>query len=214
MDRSNGSGLSGCAAAVTDRVELAHGVDLNLDLVVPALVVRSSAACHGDHAREHLQCALVVHEVRACRCAARTLHDPRGGDAAGQHLDLVVFGEALDKKTPLLRSMAAVNKAASRVLALFGKKHGYISASCGPEQEYFLIDSRLFHLRPDLYTCGRSLFGAKPAKGQEFEDQYFGTIPDRVLACMMETERECFKLGIPIKTRGEEGRHVAESCLL
>ncbi|MFZ9201675.1 MAG: glutamine synthetase III [Opitutales bacterium] len=113
-------------------------------------------------------------------------------------------GEALDKKTPLLRSMAAVNKAASRVLALFGKKHGYISASCGPEQEYFLIDSRLFHLRPDLYTCGRSLFGAKPAKGQEFEDQYFGTIPDRVLACMMETERECFKLGIPIKTRHNE----------
>ena len=113
-------------------------------------------------------------------------------------------GEALDKKTPLLRSMAAVNKAATRVLALFGKKHGYISASCGPEQEYFLIDSRLFHLRPDLYTCGRSLFGAKPAKGQEFEDQYFGTIPDRVLACMMETERECFKLGIPIKTRHNE----------
>ena len=113
-------------------------------------------------------------------------------------------GEALDKKTPLLRSMAAVNKSAARVLALFGKKHGFISASCGPEQEYFLIDARLFHLRPDLYTCGRSLFGSKPAKGQEFEDQYFGTIPDRVLACMMETERECFKLGIPIKTRHNE----------
>ena len=113
-------------------------------------------------------------------------------------------GEALDKKTPLLRSMHALNKAAHRVLELFGKKAGFISASCGPEQEYFLIDSRLFYLRPDLYTCGRSLFGAKPAKGQEFEDQYFGTIPDRVLACMMETERECFKLGIPIKTRHNE----------
>ncbi len=113
-------------------------------------------------------------------------------------------GEALDKKTPLLRSMHAVNKAAQRVLAHFGKKSSFISASCGPEQEYFLIDSRLFYLRPDLYTCGRSLFGAKPAKGQEFEDQYFGTIPDRVLACMMETERECFKLGIPIKTRHNE----------
>lgn len=113
-------------------------------------------------------------------------------------------GEALDKKTPLLRSMQAVNRAAQRVLAHFGKKAGFISASCGPEQEYFLIDSRLFHLRPDLYTCGRSLFGSKPAKGQEFEDQYFGTIPDRVLACMMETERECFKLGIPIKTRHNE----------
>jgi glutamine synthetase len=113
-------------------------------------------------------------------------------------------GEALDKKTPLLRSMQAVNRAAQRVLTHFGKKVGFISASCGPEQEYFLIDSRLFHLRPDLYTCGRSLFGSKPAKGQEFEDQYFGTIPDRVLACMMETERECFKLGIPIKTRHNE----------
>ena len=113
-------------------------------------------------------------------------------------------GEALDKKTPLLRSMHALNKSAQRVLALFGKKSGFITASCGPEQEYFLIDSRLFHLRPDLYTCGRSLFGSKPAKGQEFEDQYFGTIPDRVLACMMETERECFKLGIPIKTRRNE----------
>ncbi len=113
-------------------------------------------------------------------------------------------GEALDKKTPLLRSMHAVNKAAQRVLAHFGKKSSFISASCGPEQEYFLIDSRLFYLRPDLYTCGRSLFGAKPAKGQEFEDQYFGTIPDRVLACMMETERECFKLGIPIKPRHNE----------
>jgi glutamine synthetase len=113
-------------------------------------------------------------------------------------------GEALDKKTPLLRSMQAVNRSAQRVLAHFGKKPGFISASCGPEQEYFLIDSRLFHLRPDLYTCGRSLFGSKPAKGQEFEDQYFGTIPDRVLACMMETERECFKLGIPIKTRHNE----------
>ncbi|MGA0134039.1 MAG: glutamine synthetase III [Opitutales bacterium] len=113
-------------------------------------------------------------------------------------------GEALDKKTPLLRSMHAVNKAAQRVLAHFGKKSSFISASCGPEQEYFLIDARLFYLRPDLYTCGRSLFGAKPAKGQEFEDQYFGTIPDRVLACMMETERECFKLGIPIKTRHNE----------
>jgi glutamine synthetase len=113
-------------------------------------------------------------------------------------------GEALDKKTPLLRSMHALNKSAQRVLALFGKKTGFITASCGPEQEYFLIDSRLYHLRPDLYTCGRSLFGSKPAKGQEFEDQYFGTIPDRVLACMMETERECFKLGIPIKTRHNE----------
>jgi glutamine synthetase len=114
-------------------------------------------------------------------------------------------GEALDKKTPLLRSMAALNRAARRLLKLFGHADpGYIAATAGPEQEYFLIDSRLYHLRPDLYTCGRSLYGAKPAKGQEFEDQYFGTIPSRVLACMMEAELECFKLGIPIKTRHNE----------
>ena len=114
-------------------------------------------------------------------------------------------GDALDKKTPLLRSMAALNRAAQRMLKLFGNTStGYIAATAGPEQEYFLIDSRLYHLRPDLYTCGRSLFGAKPAKGQEFEDQYFGTIPARVLACMMEAELECFKLGIPIKTRHNE----------
>ncbi len=114
-------------------------------------------------------------------------------------------GDALDKKTPLLRSMAALNRAAQRMLELFGNTNsGYIAATAGPEQEYFLIDSRLYHLRPDLYTCGRSLFGAKPAKGQEFEDQYFGTIPARVLACMMEAELECFKLGVPIKTRHNE----------
>jgi glutamine synthetase len=114
-------------------------------------------------------------------------------------------GEALDKKTPLLRSMAALNRSARRLLQLFGHEEpGYIAATAGPEQEYFLIDSRLYHLRPDLYTCGRSLFGAPPAKGQEFEDQYFGTIPSRVLACMMEAEIECFKLGIPIKTRHNE----------
>ena len=114
-------------------------------------------------------------------------------------------GDALDKKTPLLRSMAALNRAAQRLLKLFGNTNtGYIAATAGPEQEYFLIDSRLYHLRPDLYTCGRSLFGAKPAKGQEFEDQYFGTIPARVLACMMEAELECFKLGVPIKTRHNE----------
>ena len=114
-------------------------------------------------------------------------------------------GDALDKKTPLLRSMAALNRSAQRLMKLFGNSNtGYVAATAGPEQEYFLIDSRLYHLRPDLYTCGRSLFGAKPAKGQEFEDQYFGTIPARVLACMMESELECFKLGIPIKTRHNE----------
>ncbi|MDR1497906.1 MAG: glutamine synthetase III [Puniceicoccales bacterium] len=114
-------------------------------------------------------------------------------------------GEALDKKTPLLRSMQALNRQAQRILKLFGNTdNGFIAATAGPEQEYFLIDSRLYHLRPDLYTCGRTLFGAKPARGQEFEDQYFGTIPERVLAYMMEVEREAFKLGIPLKTRHNE----------
>ncbi len=114
-------------------------------------------------------------------------------------------GEALDKKTPLLRSMKALNTQAQRILKLLGHKEvGHVSASAGPEQEYFLIDRNFFFARPDLLNAGRSLFGAKPPKGQEFEDQYFGVIPDRVLACMLETERELFKLGIPVKTRHNE----------
>ncbi len=114
-------------------------------------------------------------------------------------------GEALDKKTPLLRSMQAVDRQARRILALFGHKDvGPINASAGPEQEYFLIDRNFFFARPDLVMTGRTLFGAKPPKGQEFEDQYFGAIPERVLACMLETERELFKLGVPVKTRHNE----------
>ena len=114
-------------------------------------------------------------------------------------------GEALDKKTPLLRSMQAVDKQARRVLALFGHKDiGQVTASAGPEQEYFLIDRNFYFARPDLVMTGRTLFGAKPPKGQEFEDQYFGAIPERVLACMLEGERELFKLGVPVKTRHNE----------
>ena len=114
-------------------------------------------------------------------------------------------GEALDKKTPVLRSMQALNRQAQRVLKLFGHTDpGYVFATAGPEQEYFLIDRNFFFARPDLTICGRSLFGAKPAKGQEFEDQYFGAIPDRVLACMLDAERELFKLGVPVKTRHNE----------
>ena len=114
-------------------------------------------------------------------------------------------GEALDKKTPLLRSMKALNTQAQRVLKLFGHKEiGLVSSSAGAEQEYFLIDRNFFFARPDLLNAARTLFGAKPPKGQEFEDQYFGAIPDRVLACMLETERELFKLGIPVKTRHNE----------
>ena len=114
-------------------------------------------------------------------------------------------GEALDKKTPVLRSMHALNKQAQRVLKLFGRADGsFVSATAGPEQEYFLVDRNFFFARPDLLTAGRTLFGAKPPKGQEFEDHYFGAIPERVLAFMLESERELYKLGVPIKTRHNE----------
>ncbi|GMV95703.1 MAG: glutamine synthetase III [Phycisphaerae bacterium] len=114
-------------------------------------------------------------------------------------------GEALDKKTPLLRSMQALNKQAQRLLKLFGHADpGLVFATGGPEQEYFLIDRNFYFARPDLSICGRTLFGARPPKGQEFEDQYFGAIPERVLACMLEAERELYKLGVPVKTRHNE----------
>jgi len=114
-------------------------------------------------------------------------------------------GEALDKKTPVLRSMQALNAQAQRVLKLFG--HGdtpRISATAGAEQEYFLIDRNFFFARPDLINAGRTLFGSPPPKGQEMDDHYFGAIPERVLACMLETEHELYKLGVPIKTRHNE----------
>src|SRR6476619_6921315 len=113
-------------------------------------------------------------------------------------------GEALDKKTPLLRSMEAVSKQAVRVLKLFGSTAERVYATCGPEQEYFLIDRNFYFARPDLINAGRTLFGAKPPKGQEMEDQYFGAIPERVLACMAEAELELFKVGVPVKTRHNE----------
>ena len=113
-------------------------------------------------------------------------------------------GEALDKKTPLLRSMEAVSKQAVRVLKLFGSTAERVFSTCGPEQEYFLIDRNFYFARPDLINAGRTLFGAKPPKGQELEDQYFGSIPERVLACMAEAELELFKVGVPVKTRHNE----------
>ena len=113
-------------------------------------------------------------------------------------------GEALDKKTPLLRSMDALSKQAVRVLKLFGSKAARVTATAGPEQEYFLIDRNYYFARPDLLNAGRSLFGARPPKGQEMEDHYFGSIPERVLACMLETEQELYKLGVPVKTRHNE----------
>jgi glutamine synthetase len=113
-------------------------------------------------------------------------------------------GEALDKKTPVLRSMQTLNVHAQRVLKFFGTNGAFVSSTAGAEQEYFLIDRNLFYARPDLLISNRTLFGAAPPKGQEFEDHYFGAIPERVLACMFEVERECFKLGIPVKTRHNE----------
>ena len=96
-------------------------------------------------------------------------------------------GEALDKKTPLLRSMQALNGQAQRILKLFGKTDGaFVASTAGPEQEYFLIDRHFYFARPDLLNAGRTLFGAKPPKGQEFEDHYFGAIPERVLAFMLD----------------------------
>jgi glutamine synthetase len=113
-------------------------------------------------------------------------------------------GEALDKKTPLLRSMEALSKQALRILKLFRSDASKVYTTAGPEQEYFLIDKHFYFLRPDLINAGRTLFGAKPPKGQEMEDHYFGAIPERVLACMLETETELYKLGVPVKTRHNE----------
>ena len=114
-------------------------------------------------------------------------------------------GEALDKKTPLLRSGQALNREARRVLKLFGIETKLpVVSYAGLEQEYFCIDHNFNFARPDLQVAGRSLFGARPAKGQEFSDQYFGVIPQRVLSYMMEVERELYKLGVPVRTRHNE----------
>jgi glutamine synthetase len=114
-------------------------------------------------------------------------------------------GEALDHKIPLLRSMDALSKSAMRALRLFGNESAKrVFTTVGPEQEYFLIDEQYYFERPDLLTTGRTLFGAKPPKGHELDDHYFGSIPERILACMLETERELAKLGVPTKTRHNE----------
>ena len=114
-------------------------------------------------------------------------------------------GEALDHKIPLLRSMDALSTSALRALRLFGDDASTrVFTTVGPEQEYFLIDERFYFERPDLITTGRTLFGAKPPKGHELDDHYFGSIPERVLACMLETEQQLARLGVPIKTRHNE----------
>ncbi|MBQ2821196.1 MAG: glutamine synthetase III [Thermoguttaceae bacterium] len=114
-------------------------------------------------------------------------------------------GDSLDQKTPMLRSLDALNRQALRVLRLFGNTSANrVECTLGVEQEYFLVDRQIAFQRPDLLVCGRTLFGAKPLKGQELEDNYFGAIPERVLAFMTEVEFELMKLGVPIKTRHNE----------
>ena len=114
-------------------------------------------------------------------------------------------GEALDKKTPVLRSMQALNKQALRILKLFGKDDvKKVITTVGPEQEYFLVDKEMYEKRPDLVYCGRTLFGARPPKGQEMEDHYFGTIKSRVSAYMKDLEEELWKLGVLAKTKHNE----------
>ncbi len=113
-------------------------------------------------------------------------------------------GEALDYKTPLLRSLAVVDKAASQVAKYFDKEATKVHATLGWEQEYFLIDKALASSRPDLVLAGRTLLGHSPAKGQQLDDHYFGSIPERAMAYMRDLEIECMKLGIPVKTRHNE----------
>lgn len=113
-------------------------------------------------------------------------------------------GEALDKKTPLLRSEVALEEQTKRVLALFGKEPRRVVTTCGPEQEYFLIQEDDYKARPDLILCGRTLFGCEPAKGQELEEHYFGAIRPSVNAFMKEVDDELWKLGIPVRTKHNE----------
>jgi glutamine synthetase len=114
-------------------------------------------------------------------------------------------GEALDKKIPLLRSNASMDKAAKKVLSLMGETEiATLNSSCGAEQEYFLVDEQFANSRPDLLLAGRTLFGASPAKGQQFDDHYFGAIPERVQVFMQDFEDQLYRLGIPAKTHHNE----------
>jgi glutamine synthetase len=136
---------------------------------------------------------------------AYVLENPNGNTLCIPTVFVSMTGEALDHKTPLLRSQQAMGLQAERILKLFGHvEPEHVVSFCGPEQEYFLVDRHFFLARPDLLNAGRTLFGAPPPKGQEFDDHYFGAIPERVLGFMMDTERELFRLGIPAKTRHNE----------
>ncbi|HIO53481.1 MAG TPA: glutamine synthetase type III, partial [Phycisphaerales bacterium] len=115
-------------------------------------------------------------------------------------------GEALDKKTPLLRSIDVINEQAMRILRIFGNDTGVkrVITTLGLEQEYFLVDEAFVANRPDLLICGRTLIGAPPPKGHQLDDHYFGKIPERVLAFMDDSEQQLYELGIPVKTRHNE----------
>ncbi len=130
---------------------------------------------------------------------------PNGKTLCVPSVFISYHGDALDNKTPLLRSMDYLSEKALAVLRLFGDEASVrVVPTVGPEQEYFLIDRAFYALRPDLVAAGRTLVGAKPPKGQELEDHYFGSIKDRILAFMQEAETELYKLGVPIKTRHNE----------
>ena len=136
---------------------------------------------------------------------AYVLENPNGNTLCIPTVFVSMTGEALDHKTPLLRAQQAMAVHAERILGMFGNSGpDHVVSYCGAEQEYFLVDRHFFLARPDLLNSGRTLFGAKPPKGQEFDDHYFGAIPERVLGFMMDTERELFRLGIPAKTRHNE----------
>jgi glutamine synthetase len=136
---------------------------------------------------------------------AYILESPNGATLVIPTAFLSWTGEALDKKTPLLRSMEALSTQALRILRLFGNADARrVFTTVGSEQEYFLIDKNFYYARPDLINAGRTLFGAPPPKGQELEDQYFGHINERVIACMADCEAQLFRLGVPVKTRHNE----------
>ena len=136
---------------------------------------------------------------------AYIMHTDNGATLMIPSVFLSWTGEALDKKIPLLRSNAAMNSAAQRVLKLMGESEvATLNSSCGAEQEYFLIDEAFAAARPDILLSGRSLFGAAPAKGQQFDDHYFGAIPERVQVFMQDLEDKLYRLGIPAKTHHNE----------
>ncbi len=132
------------------------------------------------------------------------MEGPGGGILCIPSVFISYNGEALDKKTPLLRSMSVLDKAACDIIKIFGREVSKVTTTLGPEQEYFLVDIDYYESRPDLILAGRTLIGAKPPKGQQMEDHYFGSIKERVLEFMQLAEKELYKLGIPAKTRHNE----------